>query len=137
MSAKRQSKRVKLPIPTWAGALYFILCLVLVPWTIHLSYALPTRHLSEHWDLSWGGLDVGIMVALLLTAALAFKKSKWVTIPATTVGTLLIVDAWFDILSSRRGLELNEAILMAVFFEVPIALMSFLLAYHVLDKNLD
>jgi hypothetical protein len=68
---------------------------------------------------------------------LAFKKSKWVTIPATAVGTLLLFDAWFDIMSSRPGAELNEAILMAAFFEIPIALMSYALAFHVLDKNLS
>jgi hypothetical protein len=138
MSTKRiKPGQVQLPIPTWAGALYLILCVFLIPWTVHLSSALPTRHLSQHWDVSWGGLDVGIIVALLFTAILAFKKSKWVTIPATAVGTLLLFDAWFDIMSSRPGAELNEAILMAAFFEIPIALMSYALAFHVLDKNLS
>jgi hypothetical protein len=132
----KKSKRVRLPIPAWAGMLYLILSVFLIPWTVHLSYELPTRQIAQHWDVSWGGLDVGIIIASLLTAVLAFKKSKWVAVPATMVGTLLLVDAWFDVMSSHRGLEFNEAILMAAFFEIPIALMSYGLAFHVLDKNI-
>jgi hypothetical protein len=74
---------------------------------------------------------------MLLTAILALKKSKWVTIPTSVVGTLLLVDAWFDITSSHQGIELSEALLMAIVFELPVALMSYLLAWHVLNKNLD
>lgn len=133
----KKSPPVHIPIPAWAGVVYLILCIVLIPWTVYLSLALPTRHISQHWDVSWGGLDAGIILALLITAILAFKKSKWVTIPATTAGTLLVVDAWFDVLSSHRGLQLSEALLMAVCFELPVALMSFALAHHVLNSNIE
>ena len=133
----KRSPPVSIPIPRWAAIIYFLFCIVLVPWTINLSLTLPTHHLSPHWDISWTGLDVGIIITLLITAYLAYKKSKWVTMPAIATSVLLIADAWFDIMSSHAGTALDQAIILAIFVELPVSIMSFLIAYHVLDKNID
>ncbi len=133
--AKTRSK-VHLPIPRWAGITYLCFCIVMIPWTIYLSQDLPRHHLSPHWDLIWVGLDICITTALALTAIFSIFKSRWVVISATAAGTILFIDAWFDVLSSHRGIELIQAVMLALFIELPIAFMSFVLAFRVLDKNI-
>ena len=132
-----KSKPVRLPIPPWATKIYILFTVILLPWTIYLSYQLPARHIVHHWDVSWVGLDIGLMATFVTTSVLAYKRSKWVAVSATVTGTLLIMDAWFDILGAHHGLGLLESITLAVVCEIPVAIMSFALAFHVLDKNLD
>jgi hypothetical protein len=108
-----------------------------IPWIVYISLTLPTRHLSRHWDLSWGGLDVAIFLSLLLTGIFASIRSRWIVISSATVSTLLIVDAWFDIVTQKPGTELREAIVLAVFFEIPMAIVSLIIAIRVLDHNID
>lgn len=126
---------LKIPVPTWAAQIYIVLSIILIPWTVYLSASLPTYHLSDHWDVSWTGLDIGIIITLLLTGLFAALKSQWIVISASTVGSLLVVDAWFDVMSERRGLQLHEAILLAIFIELPLAFGSYYLAYKVLKDN--
>ena len=137
MASKRKQNSVHLPIPRWASFTYSLFCVVLIPWTAYLSWVLPRRHLSPHWDISWVGLDIGILLTLLATALLARRKSRWVAISATMVGTLLLADAWFDTMSSRVNRGLGQALFLALFVELPVAAMSFTIAYRVLDKNID
>ena len=130
-------KKVSLSLPSWVAKLYIFLSAVLIPWTAYLSITLPTRHLSRHWDVSWVGLDIGIVLALLLTGLLAIKRSRWVVMTATVSGSFLLVDAWFDIVSERPGFQLEEAIVLAVFFELPLTIISFLIAHRVLMQNIE
>ena len=52
----------------------------------------------------------------------------------TAVGSavLLLVDAWFDVTSAAPGPDLATALVMAVFGEIPIALVCAALAARVL-----
>jgi hypothetical protein len=129
-------KKIHHPIPPWAARAYIAFSLILLPWSIYLGTSLPRYHLSAHWDVSWTGLDIGIIVALLLTGLFAYLKSHWIIISASTVGSLLFVDAWFDVMSERRGLQLHEAVFLAIFIEIPLALTSYHIAYKVLKNEL-
>ena len=126
---------VILRIPSWASRLYIMLGLVLVPWTVYLGTTLPEHHLSSHWDISWTGLDIGLAASLICTGVTAYAKSIWVIIAASTTGSLLLVDAWFDVMSERSAFVLHEAIILALLFEIPLALMSYYLAFHTIQKN--
>ncbi len=128
-------KKIKNPIPHWAAKVYIALSLILLPWSIYLGSSLPRYHLSAHWDVSWTGLDVGIIVVLLLTGLFAYLKSHWIVISSSTVGSLLLVDAWFDVMSERRGLQLHEALFLAFFIEIPLALISYRIAYQTLKNE--
>ena len=44
--------------------------------------------------------------------------------------TLLVVDAWFDILTSHRGEELAVAITMALVVELPLAALCLVIAWR-------
>lgn len=112
-----------------------VLAVGLVPWTIYLGISLPRRHLSVHWDVSWTGLDAALIVSLLATGLLAYVKSIWIVIAASITGSLLLVDAWFDIMSERAASQFAEAFFMGVLIELPLAILSFYVAVHALRKN--
>ena len=37
----------------WAGVLFAVLGLGLLPWALWLGYSLPSRQVAHHWDLAW------------------------------------------------------------------------------------
>lgn len=137
MPKRKKSKDtdIILRIPGWAGKLYVMFAVVLLPWTIYLGATLPTHHLSAHWDVSWTGLDVGLMTALLATGLFAYLRSIWIVIAAATTGSLLLVDAWFDVMSEHSAALFHEALILAFVFEIPLALMSYYVAGHALHHN--
>jgi len=102
--------------------------IALLPWTIWLSTSLKPQHQTHNWDLAWSGFDTGLAIAFLLTAFAAWHRSPWVEAAAAATGTLLLTDAWFDILLESRGTELRRAILEAVFAELPAAVLCFWVA---------
>ena len=131
----KKANRVHLSIPGWASRLYTLLGLVLVPWTVYLSVTLPKHHLSTHWDVSWTGLDIALALSLIATGLLAYARSMWLIITASTAGSLLLVDAWFDVMTEKGAFQLQQAILLALAFEVPLAFMSYYLAFHTIRGN--
>ena len=57
-----------------------------------------------------GGIDVILMVALASMGYFALRRSRYLAAAATVVATLLVVDAWFDILTSPPpGREADDA----------------------------
>jgi hypothetical protein len=103
-----------------AGPLFAILSILLIPWIAFIALVLPSRQLSENYDLAWAGFDGMLFIGLTSTAYFALRRSRYLSVAATALGTLLIVDAWFDVLTSRRR-EVPFAILLAVLVELPLA----------------
>jgi hypothetical protein len=101
----------------------------LLPWTLWLTSSLKPHHSTEHWDVAWAGFDAGLAVAFVLTALAAWRRSPWVSAAAAATGTLLLADAWFDVVLESRG-ELRWAILFAVCAELPLAAVCFWIAYR-------
>lgn len=121
--------------PRWIAVVYGLLALVTMPWTIYLAVTLPSRHLSRHWDVAWVGLDVAIVIVLILNAVYSRSRSKWLAMSATATTTLLLVDAWFDIMSARPGKAFIEALVLALLVEVPLALLTFRVAIKILNRG--
>lgn len=116
------------PARAWVPVLFGLLALGLLPWALWLTQTLPSRHLSHHWNLAWGGFDLALALAQLATATAALRRSAWLEGAATATGTLLLVDAWFDVLTSGTGAELALALGAALLVEIPLALLSFWIA---------
>ena len=104
------------------------LAVLLIPWTIWLGSTLPARHLSEHWDVAWAGFDAALAVALLGTAISAIRRSLWLVPMATVTATLLICDAWFDVVTAAHGRQLTLALGQAIVLELPLAVACVWLA---------
>src|SRR5882724_6483939 len=106
---------------SWVVPLFALAALVLVPWTVFLVQSLPSTHAAAHWDIAWAGFDVGLALLLLGVAVSAWRRSPWLEGAATAAAALLVVDAWFDIMTSSSHLELGVAIGEAILIELPLA----------------
>ena len=105
----------------WVAPVFGAIGVALVPWTIWLSTSLPPRHLTHRWDVAWAGFDIGLAVCFVGTAVAAWRRSPWVGALAAATGTLLLADAWFDVVLESRGAETRTAIIEAVVAELPVA----------------
>ena len=102
--------------------------LALVPWTVWLTLNLPARHETDNWQTVWAGFDIGLALALLATAVCALRRSPWLAPVAASAGTLLCVDAWFDITLEFGGRHLLSAVMEAGLLELPVAAICFWVA---------
>jgi hypothetical protein len=93
----------------------------LVPWILFLTFTLPSRHVTFHYDLAWVGFDVGLTVSCASTAWAVLRGSRWLVPLAAATGTMLCCDAWFDVVTSHAGTDLFLAIVEAAVAELPLA----------------
>jgi hypothetical protein len=107
---------------------YGAFALGLVPWTAHLGASLPSTHQTTHWDVLWAGFDVGLIASGLATALAILRGWRALPIFASITGTLLLCDAWFDLLTSSPGSERVWAGVEALVAELPLAFFSFWVA---------
>lgn len=116
------------PATRWVAPAYALFAAVLVPWTGWLVTVLPTHHLALHWRIAWAGFDVGLAAALLGTAIAAYRRSPWLEAAAAAAGTFLLIDAWFDVLTSNTAFQLATSSVEAALIELPLAALSFWVA---------
>ncbi len=116
-------------MPRWAATLLALVAVLLVPWILYLTFTLPSRHVTFHYDLAWVGFDVGLAVSLAATAWAALRGSQWLVALAAASGTMLVCDAWFDVVTSQAGRELLEAVAEAALAELPLAAVCGFIVY--------
>ncbi len=84
---------------------------------------LPRAHLAEnyaaqHWRATWIGFDTVLLALMIATAVLGFLRRHVLTLFAFTTGVLLVCDAWFDVMTARRG-DMMVSVLTAALGELP------------------
>jgi len=115
----------------WVALGYGVVGIGLLPWAFWLSSSLPATHQSAHWDLAWSGFDLGLALCFMGTAVAAYRRAiAWAGAFAAATGTLLLVDAWFDVILESHGNERGTAIFEAVAFELPAAAVCFWIAFR-------
>ena len=97
------------PLPRWLAPLLGLAALFLVPWTLWLTFSLPSRHVTDHYDLAWVGFDIVLAIAFAATAWATVRREQWLVPFAAVTGTMLICDAWFDVVTSQTGGEIVRA----------------------------
>jgi hypothetical protein len=100
-----------------------------------LAVALPATAQAQHWALAWAGLDGAEAAAALLTALLLSRGDHRASLPAAAGGTLLLIDAWFDVCTSAPGAGQAMALAEAAFVEIPLAIAAWWLAMVVTKEN--
>lgn len=111
-------------VPRWVVVFFVGGAVVLIPWIV-LMFTVPQAvNVSRHWQLLWGGFDCFLVLGFAVTAFRLITRSPRGAVTAAMTGTMLLVDAWFDVLTTHRGSQL-VSILMAVFAEIPCALICF------------
>lgn len=114
------------PDARWLPLALAIAALALVPSLVLVLTVEPTAQIAEHLRLAWTGLDVFELLAMAYTGRALHRRSATVVVPATVAGTLLLCDAWINVISSNAAGRF-EGIALA-FVEVPIAALSFWVA---------
>jgi hypothetical protein len=118
--------------PSALGAAFVLAGLAMIPWVFYLSATLPASARDAHWPVAWVGLDSCEALALFATGRFLLRRDNRCVLTAVGSAVLLLVDAWFDVTSAAPGPDVATAIVMAVFAEVPIALVCAVLAARVL-----
>ncbi len=116
-------------IVRWTGPVFGLFSLVMVPWTIYIGVSLPSRQLSPNYDAAWAGFDVILLAALASTAYFALRRSRYLSSAASATAALLVVDAWFDVMTTP-GNQRWQSILLAVAVELPLATVCLWLSHH-------
>jgi hypothetical protein len=108
-------------VPRWIGWLIIAVGLLMLPWVAGLVFILPTRHEAAHYGASWIGFDLALCGMLIRTGWLAQKGREHIELSAAMTGTLLLVDAWFDVVTADSHREQAIALLFAFCGELPLA----------------
>jgi len=124
-------------LPRWLLVTYGCFTLGIVPWIVFLLYSLPSRHVSRHWDVMWVGFDMALLAVLTATLYLGHKRSGWIVMPAVALATLLVADAWFDILTAHPGPQLAISLATGLVLELPVAVASAWLAARTMRRLLN
>jgi hypothetical protein len=112
--------------------LLVIACLGLIPWIVLLGLTLPHRYVANHWAVAWVGFDVVLLCALAITAWAAWRRRQIVIVALLVTGTMLVVDAWFDIVTDSTTRDLIISIVTAVVGELPLAALAFVGAFRLI-----
>ena len=121
----RRRRRLVLTVTVAAAA-------VLIPWTIWLSIALPRVHQATRWRGAWVGFDVVLIGVLAATAWCGWNRRQAAVACLLIGATLLVCDAWFDVvLSSGRGEQL-ASIATALVVELPLSVLFLVTAYRLM-----
>lgn len=93
----------------------------LIPWLIVMAAELPPTATARHWGAAWAGLDAMEVIGLLATGALLARRDDRGRLTAMATATLLVADAWLDVMTAPAGHGQVIAIAMAALGEVPVA----------------
>ena len=100
---------------------FFVAAALMAPWTLYLAVTLPRHYSAHHYWLGWAGFDVALVAALVATGLSIRRGTPSVTRYSAVAATMLVIDAWFDVLNAATGSDVVVAAAMAVIVELPLA----------------
>jgi hypothetical protein len=118
----------------WDALLVVIIggCIVLAAWIGYLIVSLPAFYRTGSWRGAWVGFDLAELVAFAATGWAAWKRRQILIICLIVLATLLLCDAWFDVVLDARTSGFFGSLLSALVIEVPIAVIAILVARRLL-----
>jgi hypothetical protein len=119
------------PVPRWIAPVFACLAAATVPWTVYLAVTLPEDIRTRNYRIAWVGFDIGLVLLLLLTAILAYRGQRHMVMTATATATALVIDAWFDVVTSPAGDDLMVAVATALLGELPLTVLCLWIALQV------
>ncbi len=108
--------------------------LFMIPWMVYLGVTLPRRYDAQHWRLLWVGFDTLEVVVLAHVAWSAWSRRQVTLVSAVVAATLLVSDAWFDVVTSFGNRDEWVTLFTALAGELPLALFFFWIARRILIR---
>jgi hypothetical protein len=102
------------PRNRWAPRVLGAVAVAMVPWVFVLGRSLPETTQVRHWPAVWIGLDLAMALGCATTARLAHHGDDRARLSASAVAALMVMDAWFDVLTAQAGAEFSQALVCAV-----------------------
>jgi hypothetical protein len=115
--------RQKLPLPRWLGPLTVCCLAGFLPWIVYLAMTLPRRARADHYDLAWIGFDCAMWMVLAALAWSALRRHPATGPVAAVASTMLVVDAWFDVVTTSDKNLFILSLVLAVTAEIPLAII--------------
>ncbi|HEX9066042.1 MAG TPA: hypothetical protein VF843_13115 [Streptosporangiaceae bacterium] len=107
-------------------------CVFMVIWIAVLALTLPAFYHTGSWRGAWVGFDVAELVMFAACGWAAWRRRQILIICLIVLATLLLCDAWFDVVLDVRTGGFLPSLLSAVLVEVPLALLAILMARRLL-----
>jgi hypothetical protein len=107
-------------------------CVVLAGWIGYLAVSLPLFYRAGSWRGAWVGFDLAELAAFATTGWAAWKRRQILIICLIVLATLLLCDAWFDVVLDARTAGFIGSLVSALAIEVPIAILAVLVARRLL-----
>ncbi|MEP7179122.1 MAG: hypothetical protein ABI775_08545 [Pseudonocardiales bacterium] len=123
-------KQLTLPLPRWLGPLAVCCAIGFIPWIVYLALTLPARQRAVDYDIAWVGYDAAMAVVMAALAFCALRRKPATGAVAAVAATMLVVDAWFDIVTTEEPEHLTLAIISAVLLEIPLAIVCAWVAFN-------
>jgi len=108
----------------------------LVPWIVYLAYTLPDQHDAGQWRVAWVGFDVALLCCFASGAWLGLRRRRAAVPLLAATAALLLCDAWFDVLLDWSSPDRWVSVALAVFAEVPIAVVLLVAARGLLTGEM-
>jgi hypothetical protein len=124
------------PGTSWKWDLLLVLiiggCILLAAWIGYLAVSLPGFYRAGSWRGAWVGFDVAELVVFAITGWAAWRRRQILIMCLIVLATLLLCDAWFDVVLDTRTAGFLSSLLSALLIEVPIALVAVFVARRLL-----
>ncbi len=124
------------PGTSWKWDLLLVLiiggCILLAAWIGYLAVNLPAFYRTGSWRGAWVGFDLAELVAFAVTGWAAWRRRQILIICLIVLATLLLCDAWFDVVLDARTAGFVSSLVSALVIEVPIAVLALYVARRLL-----
>jgi hypothetical protein len=126
----RFARRRRLSLLVFMGG-----CVVLAGWIAVLMVTLPKEYHASHWRGAWVGFDFALLGAFAATAWASWRERQILIMCLTITGTLLLCDAWFDLMLDIGTSEFWMSVASAAVAEVPLACVMLIAARRLLRMS--
>jgi hypothetical protein len=118
----------------WDAVLVLIVasCIILAAWIGYLAVSLPAFYRTGSWRGAWVGYDFAELVVFAAAGWAAWRRRQLLIIVLAVLATLLICDAWFDVVLDVRTAGFWESLTSALVIELPLAVIAILMARRLL-----
>jgi hypothetical protein len=113
-------------------AVVIVCCIALAAWIGLLAATLPAYYRSGGWRGAWVGFDVALLVAFAATGWASWRRRQILVVCLVVLATLLLCDAWFDVVLDTHTKGFWLSLLSALLIELPLAAVAVLGARRLL-----
>jgi hypothetical protein len=100
-----------------------------------LAVTLPHYYRTGGWRGAWVGFDLAELVAFAATGWAAWRRRQMLIICLVVLATLLLCDAWFDVVLDARTKGFGLSLTSALVIELPLALLAIAAAHRLLRQS--